>query len=50
MYIPGAASDVSILAKPSEVAGIEVYKGADAPPEFQKGGCGALVIWTKRGR
>lgn len=50
MFIPEAASDVSILARPSEVAGIEVYKGADTPPEFQKGGCGALVIWTKRGR
>jgi hypothetical protein len=50
MYIPEGASDVSILARPSEVAGIEVYRGTDTPPEFQKGGCGALVIWTKRGK
>ncbi|HEU4629798.1 MAG TPA: carboxypeptidase regulatory-like domain-containing protein [Gemmatimonadaceae bacterium] len=50
MLIPEGAADISILARPSEVAGIEVYRGTDAPPEFQRGGCGSVVIWTKRGR
>ena len=50
MYIPDGASDVSVLARPSEMAGIEVYTGNNAPLQFQRGGCGSLVLWTKRGR
>jgi hypothetical protein len=38
---------------PSEIMGIEVYAGtAGVPVEFQRGtngGCGTIVIWTKRG-
>lgn len=50
MLIPNGANDISVLARPNEVGGIEVYRGTDAPPEYQRGGCGSVVIWTKRGR
>ena len=38
---------------PTEIRAIEVYAGtAGVPVEFQRmqsGGCGVIVIWTKRG-
>lgn len=41
------------LIDPQTVYGIEVYRGAtDTPAQFQpvgRGGCGAVVIWTRRG-
>jgi hypothetical protein len=44
-----SADDIDDFVKPDEVAGIEVYTGAAAPPQFQQGlsGCGSIVIWTK---
>lgn len=39
------------LVQPSEVEGIEVYRsGAEVPAEYSSGsGCGAVLIWTRRG-
>ncbi len=36
----------------SEVVAIEVYRGAETPGRFRttSNGCGAVVLWTKRGR
>ncbi|HEY9514521.1 MAG TPA: carboxypeptidase regulatory-like domain-containing protein [Gemmatimonadaceae bacterium] len=58
-YIDGAPflaspdDDMDMMVQPTEIAGIEVYKGAgDTPMQFQGAGgasCGTIVIWTKRG-
>jgi len=56
IYINGAylgdfsADDVDDAVHPDEIAGIEVYTGAELPPQFQRAlsGCGSIVIWTKR--
>jgi Carboxypeptidase regulatory-like domain/TonB-dependent Receptor Plug Domain len=56
IYIDGAyfsdlsTDDVDDAVHPDEIAGIEVYTGAALPPQFQRalGGCGSIVIWTKR--
>jgi hypothetical protein len=36
---------------PDDVAGIEIYKGAQVPTEFARhaGDCGAVLVWTRRG-
>lgn len=45
-----AANDLEFLVRPSEITGIEIYKGfAGTPPEFIPPGgstCGSIVIWT----
>jgi hypothetical protein len=56
-YIDGAKVTVDpmigggIPINPSEIYGIEVYNGAaSTPAQYQtQNGCGAIVIWTKRG-
>lgn len=56
IYIDGAylgdfsADDVDGAVHPNEIAGIEVYAGAELPAQFQRAlsGCGSIVIWTKR--
>lgn len=30
----------------SEILAVEVYLGMTGPPEFVRGRCGAIVIWT----
>jgi hypothetical protein len=51
-YVDGSNGDPFPVA-PSEIMGIEVYAGtAGVPVEFQRGqngGCGVIVVWTKRG-
>jgi hypothetical protein len=44
-----SATDLDVFAHPSELMGIEVYQGAQAPPPFQIGNskCGAVLLWTK---
>lgn len=49
VYLDGFAvgRDLDSFVKPTEVGGIEVYKGlASTPAEFA-GRCGAVVVWTK---
>ncbi|HEX5386240.1 MAG TPA: carboxypeptidase regulatory-like domain-containing protein [Gemmatimonadales bacterium] len=44
--------DAPFPVDPRDIVGIEVYSGASTTPaEFQRAmsGCGAVVIWTKRG-
>ena len=51
-YVDASNGDPFPVA-PTEIMGIEVYAGtAGVPSEFQRGqngGCGVIVIWTKRG-
>ena len=49
------ATDLDQIVKPQDVAGVEVYNGAaTVPAQFASvgagGGCGVVVVWTKRGR
>jgi hypothetical protein len=41
--------DIDLLARPDEVAGIEIYRPGQAPVQFSApfGGCGSIVVWTK---
>jgi hypothetical protein len=45
-----ASGDIDNLVDPSEIAGIEIYNSALAPPEYRTGSssCGVILIWTKR--
>lgn len=51
IWVDGVLEDQSIgvnqMLEPNEVAGIEVYDAATVPPEYQRGPCGAVLIWTK---
>jgi len=48
MEVFQGSADLSNMVRPSDVAGIEVYNSATSTPfEFQRGGCGAVVVWTK---
>ena len=35
------------MVQPDEVVGIEVYDAANAPPRYNGGACGVIIIWTK---
>ena len=60
LYIDGSpvmGDDISpnTFVRPNDVEAMEVYRGADTPAQFQRmgsggSGCGAIVIWTRRGR
>ena len=56
-YVDGAPwqqmtpGDLDTYVRPEEVAALEVYNGATAPPQFQQPGqtsCTTIVIWTER--
>ncbi|HET6703085.1 MAG TPA: TonB-dependent receptor [Gemmatimonadaceae bacterium] len=62
VYIDGhymrdlSADDIDTWVKPNEIAGIELYTGSGAPPQFSAGMgvvglseqvCGSVVIWTR---
>jgi hypothetical protein len=54
MRVFDGATDLDQIVRPNELAGIEVYNGpGTAPAQFTTGGggggCGTVVIWTKRG-
>lgn len=41
--------EIDGLIRPSELAGLEVYRAANAPVEFsEQDGCGTILMWTKR--
>jgi hypothetical protein len=48
-FMGGSTADIDDWVSPAEVQGIEVYRGAQIPPQFTEGlnGCGAIVIWTR---
>jgi Carboxypeptidase regulatory-like domain/TonB-dependent Receptor Plug Domain len=42
--------DIDSFVLPDNVGAVEVYHGAETPPQFQsagRGGCAAIIIWTK---
>ena len=42
------AADVDLFARPEDVAGIEIYRPGQVPPQFHNWqGCGVIVVWTK---
>ena len=41
-----AASDLDMLANPSEITAVEVYTAAGRPAEFWGNACGSIVIWA----
>lgn len=44
----GADFDFDAVLTTEQVEGVEVYAGgSQVPPEFNRGDCGALVIWTR---
>jgi len=51
MPITGASSDLDILARPDDIAGMAVYRGpGETPVEYQNlSPCGVIQIWTRRG-
>ena len=41
--------DIDDFVRPSEIVAVEVYHGADTPPQFTKAGqssCATIVVWT----
>jgi hypothetical protein len=42
-------ADLDSFLRPSELEGVEIYKGADLPMEFGSNLCGAIVVWTAPG-
>ena len=45
----GTNEDLDFLANVNSLEAVEVYTSAgQAPPEFWGGGCGSLVLWTRR--
>ena len=51
MPVTGQSSDLDILARPDDIAGIAVYRGpGETPVEYQNlSPCGVIQIWTRRG-
>jgi len=41
-----AASDLDLLANPSEITAVEVYTAAGRPAEFWGSPCGSIVLWA----
>jgi hypothetical protein len=56
LYVDGmrlrfAGDRVDEWADPDDLEGVEVYTGAQAPPEYGADtGCGAILLWTRDGR
>ena len=47
-FIPEGAMSLDNLIRPSDVGGIEVYvDGNTAPAQYDRGGCGSIVIWSR---
>ena len=42
-------SDIDVMVRPAEIAGVEVYMPGTVPLQFQvaMSGCGSILIWTK---
>jgi hypothetical protein len=49
VFLHEGAVELERTVTPAQVLGIEIYNGpATVPAEFQRGQCGAIVVWTKR--
>jgi len=51
MQLTGDAGDIDLLARPEDIAGIAIYRGAsEVPVEYaSNSSCGVIQIWTRRG-
>ena len=51
LQLNGSAGDIDVLARPEDIAGIAIYRGAsEVPVEYSNGSsCGLIQIWTRRG-
>lgn len=55
VYIDGhhmrglSGGEIDTWVHPEEIAGVEIYAGGLAPPQFESGmsGCGSIVFWTQ---
>jgi hypothetical protein len=51
LFIDGVASfegtSLDMILHPEDVEGIEIYTTATTPPQYSRGGCGVLVVWTR---
>jgi hypothetical protein len=52
MYVRQVDGGVGGVVVPSEIRAVELYRGLNTPPQFQRGmpPCGAIVIWTRAAR
>jgi len=48
--LAGTTLDIDSFLRPEVVEAVEVYQGAQLPIEFGSNLCGAIVVWTQRGR
>lgn len=46
-YILDGGVELERYVAAAEVGGIEVYSSASVPPEYQRGMCGSILIWTR---
>ncbi|MFL5562012.1 MAG: carboxypeptidase regulatory-like domain-containing protein [Gemmatimonadaceae bacterium] len=51
LQITGGAGDIDALARPEDITGMAVYRGAsEIPVQYSTGSsCGLIQIWTRRG-
>lgn len=51
LYIDGVASfegtSLDLILHPDDVEAIEIYTTATVPPQYSRGACGVLVVWTR---
>jgi hypothetical protein len=47
MPFSGGVEALSEMVRPSQIMGIEVYTAGTQPAQFG-GGCGAIIVWTRR--
>lgn len=48
--LAGTTPDIDSFLRPEVVEAVEVYHGAELPIEFGSNLCGAIIVWTRRGR
>ena len=46
-YILDGGFELERYVAAAELGGIEVYSSASVPPEYQRGMCGSILIWTR---
>ncbi|MEJ2219102.1 MAG: Plug domain-containing protein, partial [Gemmatimonadota bacterium] len=54
LFIDGAetmSTSMSIdqMLRPEEIQAVEVYRGPETPPQYQRNACGAILVWTRPG-
>lgn len=48
--LAGSTLELDSFIRIGDLEGVEVYQGAELPIEFGSNLCGAIVVWTRRGR